>query len=137
MRRLKIIILMLLNACATPKKFLPQKICSPGSLQIYQESLKNHKTKVPSEIKNYLLTKRERINQCYLNYSSYSGVKEFETCLVLVFDDKGEISYKKMSSQQLNDRKFFTCADETLKNILRSENFKNTSILQSYNFFTD
>ena len=132
------LILLLLISCATsPTVFYPHKVCSPGALQVYYDSiLKGNRASIPKEVKELLRDVRPQINQCYISYTASAGVKEFETCLIVIYDESGKLSYQKMSSQDLDEKIFFNCARGTLKNLANLK-IKNTSVLQSYNFYSD
>lgn len=139
MKVVQILFLMLLISCAINQThFNPPKVCSPGALHVYLESIiKGNKAEIPIEVKSALHNLKPQINKCYQDYIKQNGMKEFETCLVVIYDDRGEVVYTKFSSQYLNENYFLNCASETLKNFSSTLSLKNKSILQSYNFYVD
>jgi len=136
MKLIKLVLGILVASCAAPHRFNPNKICSPGALQVYRESLiKGNESHIPGEMISYLENQKDEIYQCYQRYSEVWTQDKFETCLVVIYDYKGEVKYSKFSSQNDYHNEFSQCAEKSLKQLSAFSNLKNHSILQSYNFY--
>jgi hypothetical protein len=136
MKLIHLVLGILVVSCTAPQRFNPHKICSPGALQVYRESLlKGNESRIPGEMISYLENQKEKIYQCYQEYPEVWIQEKFETCLIVIFDNKGQVEYRRFSSQSDYQNKFSQCAEKTLKQLNKFSNLKNRSILQSYNFY--
>jgi hypothetical protein len=136
MNLIHLFLVTLLVSCAAPQQFNPHKICSPGALQVYRESLlRGNESRISTEMISYFESQKEKIYQCYQAYPEVLIQEKFETCLIVIFNNKGQVEYKRFSSQSDYQNKFSQCAEKTLKQLHKFSNLKSRSILQSYNFY--
>lgn len=75
---------------------------------------------------------------CYEDFKKRTGYDEFNTCLVVGIDEKGEMDFYNFGSRQIElDEKFLQCARYLTQNLPYSSYGSNYIFVQSYKFYFD
>lgn len=129
---------LLLFSCASSKdNFVPEKTCSDLSLKY----IKNNKQKrylQSQEIINALQGTQAGVQACYDSFVKRKGEDEFNTCLVIGYDNRGKLDYWELSSKEAKlDQEFVNCSNKVIGQVPFWKFGKNYILVQSYHFYKD
>lgn len=135
---LLVTLLIFFSACATKEiQFDPKKTCSPLALK-YLKTNKLRPLLQSTEAIDQMQRTQPGVQACYETFAKRSGIEEFDTCLVVGFDDKGKMDFYELSSMQAKlDNRFLKCANAAIGIVPFWKLGTNYSLLQSYHFYKD
>lgn len=130
-------LLLLVSSCGSFKPFIKEKVCAPHAVSYITKSTGRSKSPpLTPMLRQKLEETKVSMQRCYENYMRRTGHKEFQTCMVVGIDHKGNTEFFNFSSQDIHsDRGFIQCAAKVTKRVPYSTFGKNYILVQSYNFY--
>lgn len=130
--------LVLMSACATERPtFVKEKVCSTEALKYLKNPRNKYKRAISSPALFMDIANTTKSMQlCYDDFKNRTGYKEFNTCLVVGIDQRGNTDFLNFSSREINlDRTFLNCAKAVAASVPYSKYGKNFILIQSYQFY--
>lgn len=129
---------LLVNSCASEKpKFVKEKVCTAEALRY----LRNPRNKEKRALNNPLLIQSmasttRSMQLCYEDFRNRTGYEEFNTCLVVGVDERGELEFYNFGSKEIKlDDKFMRCAKAVTDSVPYTAFGSNYILIQSYKFY--
>lgn len=136
-RLIALTFLFIIFSCSHKKEFIKENVCSPNALKYMKRSTGRRFFVPKSEaLRKKIAETQAGMQQCYQDYMTRTGHKEFQTCMVVGVDSRGKLEYYNFSAQDIHsDRAFIQCAVKVTKKVPFWQYGKNYILLQSYNFY--
>lgn len=134
-----LIFIFFLSCTIQQPQFVKEKDCSNEALKYLRNPRNKSKTftinpKLIEDLHNTI----PGMQLCYEDFKKRTGYEEFNTCLVVGVDEKGEMDFYNFGSRQIEiDENFVKCARYVTQNLPYSSYGSNYILVQSYKFYFD
>lgn len=139
MKSLALVFLLISCAQQPPGPFVKEQVCAPRALAFIHKSLSTGRQLCTSNALHAQLQQAlPQLQQCYKDFLKRTGRGDFQTCLVVGVDGRGEVDYFNFSAQDVQeDEEFLNCGIAATGRIPFGSYGRSYVLLQTYNFYRE
>lgn len=135
-----LLLILLLQACATPKRipyFKKENVCSDESLSYLSKTSVNNLGKVEAEkFQRVFRSIAPKISDCYSEEMNRTKkVEAFNLCQVINYDKKGKLNFAEFSTKEVTLSTELKSCLEKINQSIEISGVKDTSVFQRYSLY--